>query len=175
MISDVAAFMLATAVYWNSLHGFVIDDGSAVRTNQDLRPETPIESLLWHDFWGRPINSSVSVKSYRPLTVLTYRMNFMWHGLDVEGYHAINVILHAACSALVGPCARQLVVVDEFAAAVASLLLQCIRYTSRLSRASSAVPSYCCWFMLLSALSYDKAAAQWHSLPPPSALYTRSG
>ena len=65
----------------NSLDGaFVIDDGSAVRTNQDLRPETPLSQLLVRDFWGRPIDAPTSVKSYRPLTVLTFRWNFSAHG-----------------------------------------------------------------------------------------------
>ena len=91
----------------NSLDGaFVIDDGSAVRTNQDLRSETPLSQLLVRDFWGRPIDAPTSVKSYRPLTVLTFRWNFSAHGLDVWGYHAVNVLLHALCTALVHLLAR---------------------------------------------------------------------
>ena len=37
------AVVVALAVFQNSLHGgFVIDDGSAIRTNQDLRPDFAI-------------------------------------------------------------------------------------------------------------------------------------
>ncbi|KAH9362380.1 hypothetical protein HPB48_018032 [Haemaphysalis longicornis] len=36
-----------------------------------------------------------SHKSYRPLTVLTFRLNFAVHGLDPFGYHLVNVLLHA--------------------------------------------------------------------------------
>ena len=99
---------LAALAFANSLDGgFVIDDGSAVRTNQDLRPETPIWQLLRHDFWGRPLAGITSNKSYRPLTVLTFRANFALHGLRVEGYHAANVLLHAACTGLVGLLSRR--------------------------------------------------------------------
>ena len=40
------SFVVGVCVFLNSLEGdFVIDDGSAVRTNLDLRPETPLSSL----------------------------------------------------------------------------------------------------------------------------------
>ena len=79
-----AGFALGCAAYANSLRGdFVIDDSSAVRTNQDLRPETPFSHLLRNDFWGRRLDQPTSNKSYRPLTVLSFRANFALHGLDI--------------------------------------------------------------------------------------------
>lgn len=36
-----------------------------------------------------------SHKSYRPLTVLTFRLNYWLHQLEPWGYHATNVFLHA--------------------------------------------------------------------------------
>ena len=92
----MVAASAAVAAFDNSLlGGFVIDDGSAIRTNQDLRPETPLAQLMRNDFWGRPLAEERSVKSYRPLTVLSFRANFAWHGLAVEGYHIVNLLLHA--------------------------------------------------------------------------------
>ena len=41
--------------------------------------------LLTHDFWGTPIRLQDSNKSYRPLTVATFRLNFALHGLAPEG------------------------------------------------------------------------------------------
>ena len=113
LASDVFAAALAFILYANSLHGgFVIDDISAIRTNQDLRSDTPLHSLLLNDYWGRPLDAATSVKSYRPLTVLTFRANFALHGLHVEGFHIVNVILHAACTSLVGLSARRLIGAD---------------------------------------------------------------
>jgi hypothetical protein len=38
--------------------------------------------------------------SYRPLTVLTFRGNVWLHGLNVRGFHMVNVLLHAVASVL---------------------------------------------------------------------------
>ena len=71
----------------------------------------------------------------------------------------MTAILCARCSALVGPCARQLVVVDEFAAAVASLLFAVHPvHVEAVASIVGRAELLCCWFMLLSLLSYDKAA-----------------
>ena len=144
----------------NSLDGaFVIDDGSAVRTNQDLRSETPLSQLLVRDFWGRPIDAPTSVKSYRPLTVLTFRWNFSAHGLDVWGYHAVNVLLHALCTALVHLLARAQLS-DELAADVAALSfavhpVHCEAVASIVGRAEL----LCCACYLLCLLAHHGCSA----------------
>lgn len=57
-----------------SLQGdFVFDDFEAVVNNKDVNWNTSIFNLLKHDFWGANISSSNSHKSYRPLTVFTFR------------------------------------------------------------------------------------------------------
>lgn len=40
---------------------------------QDLRPTTPLSNIWFNDFWGSNLRSNSSHKSYRPLTVLTFR------------------------------------------------------------------------------------------------------
>lgn len=61
-------------VYLNSLRGdFVHDDLSAVTANPDALGITPVWDLLRNDFWGKPMSDPTSHKSYRPLTVLTFR------------------------------------------------------------------------------------------------------
>ncbi|KAM7345947.1 transmembrane O-mannosyltransferase targeting cadherins 3 isoform 1-T2 [Cochliomyia hominivorax] len=81
--------------YYNSTQcGLVFDDISAIRDNKDLRPTTPLKNIFLNDFWGTPMRKEHSHKSYRPLTVLTFRFNYWLHELQEYGYHAINVILH---------------------------------------------------------------------------------
>ena len=55
-------------------------------------------------YWGTPLDSPSTHHSYRPLTTLTFRLNFMsqWDGVDMETgftptrpYHAVNVLVHA--------------------------------------------------------------------------------
>ncbi|XP_076312549.1 protein O-mannosyl-transferase Tmtc3-like isoform X2 [Tachypleus tridentatus] len=86
---------IAFLCYLNSLScGFVFDDMSAVRDNRDLRPETPLLNVFWNDFWGTPIHKEHSHKSYRPLCVLTFRLNYMLSELEPMSYHLVNVVLH---------------------------------------------------------------------------------
>ncbi|KAG8186483.1 hypothetical protein JTE90_009238 [Oedothorax gibbosus] len=91
--------IIATAFlcYLNSLGcGLVFDDQAAIRDNKDLLPTTPISNLLYNDFWGTSMLREESHKSYRPLCVFTFRLNFWVHDLDPFGYHLINVFLHAS-------------------------------------------------------------------------------
>ncbi|XP_013185890.2 protein O-mannosyl-transferase Tmtc3 [Amyelois transitella] len=108
-------------VYHNCLYcGFVFDDISAIKENRDLRPQTPITNIFLNDFWGTPIHKEQSHKSYRPLTVLTFRWNYAVHGLQPAGYHLVNLLLHALVSLLYyRVCAMFL---PEFASFVAAIL-----------------------------------------------------
>ena len=51
-------------------------------------------AVFLHDFWGTPMSKEQSHKSYRPLTVLTFRVNYLFHALEPLGYHLGNVALH---------------------------------------------------------------------------------
>ncbi|XP_050298329.1 protein O-mannosyl-transferase Tmtc3-like [Anthonomus grandis grandis] len=83
------------ACYYNSCYcDFVFDDISAIKENRDLRPHTPISNLFFNDFWGTPMHKEQSHKSYRPLCVLTFRLNYLFGQLEPLGYHLVNVLLH---------------------------------------------------------------------------------
>ena len=74
----------------------MFDDTAAILNNDDVQTNTPWINLLWNDFWGTPMSSRSSHKSYRPLTVATFRLNYMLHELQPLGYHLVNVLLHSA-------------------------------------------------------------------------------
>ncbi|GIY00468.1 protein O-mannosyl-transferase Tmtc3 [Caerostris darwini] len=87
---------LVVLCYKNSLKcSLVFDDLAAIRDNRDLRPHTPLINIFRNDFWGTPLAKEQSHKSYRPLTVLSFRLNYAVHELEPLGYHALNVLLHA--------------------------------------------------------------------------------
>lgn len=73
----------------------------AIKTNPDVQPTTPWVNLLANDFWGTPLTHSGSHKSYRPLCVLSFRINYWLHELEPFGYHFVNVLLHCLATALV--------------------------------------------------------------------------
>ena len=98
-LQEAALFcsVIAVLLYVNTLDcGYCFDDHSVIKLNQDLRPETPWRQLLENDFWGAGMKSRISHKSYRPLTVATFRLNYMLHELQPLGYHLVNVLLHSA-------------------------------------------------------------------------------
>lgn len=64
------------------------------------RSDTPLYEVFSNDFWGFPLSSPESHKSYRPLTVLTLRWNRLLHGMWAPGFHVLNVMLHALVSLL---------------------------------------------------------------------------
>ncbi|KAH1018365.1 hypothetical protein HUJ05_006152 [Dendroctonus ponderosae] len=65
---------LAVACYLNGIGGeFVHDDIPAVALNRDVLALNPIKNVFENDFWGTPMADEDSHKSYRPLTVLTFR------------------------------------------------------------------------------------------------------
>ncbi|XP_037086631.1 protein O-mannosyl-transferase TMTC2-like isoform X2 [Pollicipes pollicipes] len=119
VISSVLAFLL----YYNTLDAdFAYDDSRAIKTNPDILPSTPLTSLLLDDFWGTPLSHSGSHKSYRPVTVLSFRLNYLAGGLRPWGYHLVNVLLHSVACALFAQLAARLFGARSPAAVLASLL-----------------------------------------------------
>ncbi len=94
---------LALLSYGNSSWGqFVFDDSEAILGNQDVDPwSSSLQQVFSNDFWGERVSSNVSHKSYRPLTILTFRWNYwLAGGLEPFGFHLANVVLHAVVSLL---------------------------------------------------------------------------
>jgi Flp pilus assembly protein TadD len=90
------ALILAVAVaatYANSLSGaFVLDDEATVVQNLQIRDlSRPAEVL--HPAPDSPIAG-------RPLASLTIALNYAAGGLSPRGYHAVNILLHLACTLL---------------------------------------------------------------------------
>lgn len=99
----VALILIGVCVltYWNCLTcDFVFDDVSAIKENRDLRPFSPLMNIFRHDFWGTPMDKEQSHKSYRPICVLSFRLNYLIHTLQPLGYHLVNLILHAVVCVL---------------------------------------------------------------------------
>ncbi|RXG58258.1 Transmembrane and TPR repeat-containing protein 4 [Armadillidium vulgare] len=93
--------LFAALCFYNSLNGdFVFDDSEAIVNNNDIRSDTPISSLFRNDFWGTRLTHPSSHKSYRPLTVFSFRLNYLIGGLKPFNYHVCNLILHCVVSVM---------------------------------------------------------------------------
>ena len=98
MSNPLLLAVISMVSYINSFDcEFVFDDISAIVNNRYIRTnETTFLSLFSTDYWGTDIASEHSHKSYRPLTVITFRLNYLIHRLEPFGYHVVNVLLHLA-------------------------------------------------------------------------------
>ena len=69
----IALITTASLCFSNSYDGnFVFDDTEAIINNDDVK-ETPLDQVFQNDFWGTNLSSAESHKSYRPLTILSFR------------------------------------------------------------------------------------------------------
>uniref|UniRef100_A0A147AB39 dolichyl-phosphate-mannose--protein mannosyltransferase n=1 Tax=Fundulus heteroclitus TaxID=8078 RepID=A0A147AB39_FUNHE len=109
MFAELLCGAVALVLYVNTLGAdFCYDDSRAIKTNQDLLPETPWTNIFYDDFWGTLLTHSGSHKSYRPLCTLSFRLNYAVGGLEPWGYHLVNVALHGAVTVLFTSLARLL-------------------------------------------------------------------
>ncbi|GIX70057.1 protein O-mannosyl-transferase TMTC3, partial [Caerostris darwini] len=158
-----AVIAVSFICYYNALHcGFVFDDISAIRDNKDLRPSTPLSNIFFNDFWGTPIHKEHSHKSYRPLCVLTFRINYALHQLNPWGYHLFNIILHVfVCVLYLRMCQLFLPATASFIAA----LLFAVHpiHTEAVTGIVGRAEILSSFFFLLAFLSYIKCSKSYLS------------
>jgi len=100
----------------NDLNRVAVLDESHIMSegNLDINgPDVPLKTIFTNDYWGRPMNSPSSHKSWRPLTVLSFRWlrpsKNIPAGYQLLVHRLFNIITHAAISELVGGLAVELV------------------------------------------------------------------
>ncbi|CAB1454881.1 unnamed protein product [Pleuronectes platessa] len=155
---------LVVGCYWNSLAcGFAFDDVSAILDNKDLRPSTPVRNLFLNDFWGTPMAEERSHKSYRPLTVFTFRLNYLFSELSAASYHLLNVVLHAVVCVLFLRVTR--LFLDGTFSLVAALLFAVHPiHTEAVTGVVGRAELLSSIFLLAAFLAYTKSTGADHSI-----------
>ncbi|XP_056443855.1 protein O-mannosyl-transferase TMTC1 [Gadus chalcogrammus] len=151
-----ALLALCALCYGNSLRGeFVHDDVWAIVNNPDVRPGASLRSVFTGDFWGKRMADNTSHKSYRPLCVLTFKLNLLLGGLNPFPFHLVNVCLHAAvCCLLLHTCERR--VFRDAKPAFLTALLFTVHpvHTEAVSGIVGRADVLACLLFLLTFLSY---------------------
>ena len=72
--------VIAMLLYCFTLRaGWAIDDKKAILNNPDIVGQQP--AILSNDYWGMPMSSPKSHKSYRPITILSFKLDHSLVGL----------------------------------------------------------------------------------------------
>uniref|UniRef100_A0A3P8UWG6 dolichyl-phosphate-mannose--protein mannosyltransferase n=1 Tax=Cynoglossus semilaevis TaxID=244447 RepID=A0A3P8UWG6_CYNSE len=109
--------------YANSLHGELVhDDMWAVVNNPDVRAGSSVLNIFSNDFWGKKMWDNASHKSYRPLSILTFKLNILLGGLTPLYFHIVNVCLHCAVTCLLMHTCHRCVFKDSRLAFITALL-----------------------------------------------------
>jgi Flp pilus assembly protein TadD len=86
--------IVGALTYANSLSApFIFDDDAVVVENATIRSSSPLSGLLTTPGGGAPTAG-------RPLANFSFALNYAIGGLDVRGYHAVNVGVHLICALL---------------------------------------------------------------------------
>ena len=130
----------------------------AILTNTDLHADTPWSDLLLNDFWGTPLNHSGSHKSYRPISVATFRLNHLFSELEPFGYHLVNVILHGIVSVLFYHFTKY-IFGDRVLPRIIATLLFIVHpiHTEAVASVVGRAEILACLFFLLSLMSYFRS------------------
>ena len=112
--------------------------------------------MFYNDFWGTPLTHSGSHKSYRPLCVLTFRINHALGGLNPAGYHLGNILLHAIVTATFTYVIGSLTGRRLTAAVSGALFAAHPVHTEAVAGVVGRAELLACLFYLLSLLSYKR-------------------
>lgn len=88
--------LICCLCYFDTLDGnFAFDDTVAIVRNRDVtNRDTSYSKIFRSDFWGYNLTDPTSHKSYRPLTILSYRLEHHLFGLNAFYMKITNLFLH---------------------------------------------------------------------------------
>uniref|UniRef100_A0A8C3G4I4 dolichyl-phosphate-mannose--protein mannosyltransferase n=1 Tax=Cyclopterus lumpus TaxID=8103 RepID=A0A8C3G4I4_CYCLU len=150
---------LCALCYNNSLRGELVhDDVWAIVNNPDVRPGSSFRNIFSNDFWGKRMADNTSHKSYRPLCILTFKLNILLGGMTPLYFHIINVCLHCAVTCLLLYTGERFVFEDSRLAFVTALLFVVHPvHTEAVSGIVGRADVLACLLFLLTFLSYIRS------------------
>ncbi len=110
-IALAALWLAVLLAYANSLGGpFVFDDIASIVENPTIRSLRSISTVL------SPPSANAETVGGRPLLNLTFALNYAIGGLEVRGYHAVNLLIHGLAAGLMFGLVRRTLILSPPAA-----------------------------------------------------------
>ncbi|MCD6521955.1 tetratricopeptide repeat protein [Candidatus Calescamantes bacterium] len=89
-------FLIASLPYLNTLHNdFVYDDKELILKNKVVK-EGRLKDIFLTPFWGKE-----ELGLWRPITLLSFRWNYLLGDFSPVSFHLLNIFLHSLTSILV--------------------------------------------------------------------------
>nr|XP_016849080.1 PREDICTED: transmembrane and TPR repeat-containing protein 1 isoform X2 [Anolis carolinensis] len=150
----------ATGAPWGG--EFVHDDVWAILHNRDVRPGAPLSAAFADDFWGQRHGARTPATSpYRPLCVLTFRLNIMLAGMNPFYFHAVNVALHCLVTLMLMYTCDKAVFKDSRLSFVTALFFAVHPiHTEAVTGIVGRADVLACLLFLLAFLSYNRSVDQ---------------
>ncbi|XP_054655852.1 protein O-mannosyl-transferase TMTC1 [Dunckerocampus dactyliophorus] len=155
----VALATLCILCYSNSIHGELVhDDVWAIVNNPDVLPSSSVKNIFRNDFWGKRMSDNSSHKSYRPLCILTFKLNILLGGMTPLYFHIVNVCLHCAVTCLLMHTCEQCVFKESHLAFITSVLFAVHPvHTEAVSGIVGRADILACLLFLMTFLSYNRS------------------
>jgi tetratricopeptide (TPR) repeat protein len=118
----VGALVLVLSAYFRVLDGpFIWDDRALIVGDKAVTTFASPVQLLVTPFWSENPDGRSSRAFYRPLTSLSYAVDFRIHGENATGFHLTNVFLHLLNVVLLFVLARRSGASPPIAALIAAV------------------------------------------------------
>lgn len=103
LVAIAACYAWWPALSYNFSGGFFMDD-AMIKKNPNVFEDIDWRRIFRTDYWGLEMfeDGVWTHKSFRPLAVLTFRLNYWLHTFESSGFHITNLGSHALASALLG-------------------------------------------------------------------------
>lgn len=145
-------FPLTILCFWNVLPGeFLADDEYTIVKQELIKSLYTIPKLFITTYW----NNYLSAGLYRPLSALSFALNYALGGLNPSGYHLGNVLLHAFNSTMIYCLVRRYSKLDLLALLTSLLFAIHPIHTEAISNVSGRTELLTAAFALLAWLSYS--------------------
>lgn len=97
----VGVLLLTAVVYAPALGGpFLWDDRSLIEQSGRVKDLSSWSSLFTGGFWSGTTQEDISGAYFRPLSTLSFAVDYALHEGNPAGFHLTNLILHLACVGL---------------------------------------------------------------------------
>ena len=97
LIPILILFILIIMIYSNSFYvSWHFDDYINIVNNSAVH----IKSLTWAELEKSMFGIADSGRWSRPLAYVSFALNYYFYGLNVFGYHVVNIIIHCLCAIL---------------------------------------------------------------------------